>query len=166
MSRQPFEIDTAEALGITDTELHELLTQVYVDAGFTAPAEAVSLFEPSAVRARGQIIAARKSGRSTLAGIIILVPYDSPARRLATNGEAELHLLGVKPEFRKMGLGRMLIEAAIEQARSAGFTRLILWTQIPMQPAQRLYEATGFRHIDTFERNGRHFKLYERPLNQ
>ena len=159
-----FEIATIDSQEITDSEISELLTQVYVDGGFTTSEEAISLFEPSAVRARGVLIGAREIQQSKLAGFIILVPPDSPARRLAKSNEAELHLLGVKPEYRQHGLGRMLANAAIESAGHLGCSKLILWTQLSMSSAQRLYESIGFVHISNIERNGREFKVYERTL--
>lgn len=159
-----FEIATADSLGFTDPELLELLTQVYVAGGFTSADEAASLFEPCAVRNRGVLIGAREKHHSILAGIIIVVPPDSSARRLAKNNEAEIHLLGVKPEYRRHGLGRKLVEAAIARATQNGYSKLILWTQLSMNAAQRLYESTGFVHIDDIARNGREFKVYEKPL--
>ncbi len=159
-----FEIATADSLGVTDPELSELLTQVYVAGGFTAQEEAVTLFEPSAIRNRGVLIGAREKHHSKLAGIIIVVPPDSSARRLAKDNEAEIHLLGVGPEYRRQGLGRILVEAAITQAKLNGYSKLILWTQWSMNAAQRLYESTGFVHIDNIVRNGREFKVYENPL--
>ena len=159
-----FKIAPADSLEITDQELSELLTEVYVAAGFTAPDEANALFEPSAVRSRGVLIGAREKLSSTLAGMIIVVPPDSPARRLAKDNQGEIHLLGVIPEYRQHGLGRMLVEAAIARAYQAGYSKLILWTQSSMHPALQLYESAGFIHVDDMERNGRHFKVYEKPL--
>ena len=157
-----FEIATADTLEITDPELSELLTQVYVAGEFTTQEEAASLFEPSAIRNRGVLIGARERHHSKLAGIIIVVPPDSSARRLAKNNEAEIHLLGVKPEYRRHGLGRMLVEAAIARANQNGYSKLILWTQLSMNAAQKLYESSGFIHIDDIARNGRDFKVYEK----
>ena len=160
-----FEIATDDLLNIDDIELSELLTQVYVAGGFTEPDEAVSLFEPSAVRKRGMLIAARENLHLSLAGIVILVPPDSPARRLAQGNEAEMHLLGVKPGCRQHGLGRILVESAIGRAKHNGYSKIILWTQFSMKSAQRLYESTGFIHVNDFNRNGRDFKVYEMVLN-
>jgi len=159
-----FDVDTADVLKITDPELSELLTQVYVTGGFTNPDEAVSLFEPSAVRKRGVLIGARVKKTSVLAGVVIVVPPDSPARRFAGKNEAEMHLLAVKPEHRRYGLGRLLVEEAIDRAKQCGYSRMMLWTQTSMIAAQRLYESTGFVHIDDFRRNGRDFKIYAKDL--
>jgi len=160
-----FEIGTADLLKIDDLELAELLRQVYVEGGYTEPDEAASLFEPSAVRKRGMLIGARDNLDLKLAGIVILVPPDSPARRLAQNNEAEIHLLGVKPAFRQHGLGRMLIEFVIGRAKHSGYSKIILWTQTSMRSAQKLYEAAGFSHVNDFQKNGRDFKVYEMELN-
>jgi len=155
---------TDETLEIGDTELSGLLDQVYVSGGFTTPEEAKSLFEPSAVRARGVLIGAREKKGLNLAGMIILVPPESPARRMAQKNEAEIHLLGVRSDYRQHGLGRKLVAAAIDHANQKGYSKITLWTQIPMRSAQKLYETTGFVHVENFERNGREFKLYELSL--
>lgn len=162
--QRKFDIAMADSLKITDTEISELLAQVYIEGGFTTPDEAVTLFEPAAVRKRGVLIGAREVESSNLAGIVIVVPPDSTARRLAQENEAELHLLGVKPEYRQLGLGRLLVEAAIDKAGCMGYEKMILWTQLSMSSAQRLYESTGFHHVSHIERNGREFKVYERVL--
>jgi len=159
-----FKIAPAASLEVTDLELWQLLVTVYVADGFTRADEAASLFEPSAVRNRGVILGAREQRQGTLAGMIIIVPPDSPARRLAQHDEAEIHLLGVLPEYRHHGLGRMLVEAAIDSAIQAGYSKILLWTQASMSAAQALYESTGFSHIDDFTKNGRDFKVYEKPL--
>lgn len=159
-----FEIATADALKISDSELSSLLMQVYVAGGFTAQEEAASLFEASSVRNRGVLIGAREKHHSELAGIIIVVPPESSARRLAKNNEAEIHLLGVRPEYCRRGLWRMLVETAIARSIQSGYSKLILWTQLSMQAAQRLYESSGFIHLDDITRNGRDFKVYEKPL--
>jgi len=33
-----------------------------------------------------------------------------------------------------------------------------------MTAAQKLYESTGFVHVGDMKRNGRDYKVYERPL--
>jgi ribosomal protein S18 acetylase RimI-like enzyme len=159
-----FDIAMADSLKITDTEISELLAQVYVAGGFTTPDEATALFDPAAVRKRGILIGARQVENSDLAGIVIVVPPDSTARRLAQENEVELHLLGVKLEYRQHGLGRLLVEAAVDKAGCMGYEKMILWTQLTMNSAQLLYESTGFHHVGHIERNGRKFKVYERVL--
>lgn len=161
-----FEIDTGDKLHIKDADLQSLLLQVYVEGGYTSVEDAVTLFEPTAVRERGKLICARDKTHTRLAGMIILVPPNSPARRLAQSNEAEIHLLGVMPDYRGQGLGRKLVDTAIEQAMQYGYSKLILWTQLPMLAAQKIYESAGFIHVSNFEKGGREFKLYEKNLNK
>ena len=159
-----FEIDTAEFLKIDNIELSKLLMEVYVEGGYTKPDEAVTHFEPGAVKQRGMMIIAREKRQSRLAGIVIVVPPNSPARRLAQDNEAELQLLGVRPEYRGYGLGRKLVTCAIDNAKQSAYTKLVLWTQPSMPLAQKIYETSGFLHVDDMVRNGRDFKIYELSL--
>ncbi|MDJ0651041.1 MAG: GNAT family N-acetyltransferase [Xenococcaceae cyanobacterium MO_188.B19] len=160
-----FEIDTADALKLKDIEISELLNQVYVEGGFIDLREAALLLNPSAVTKRGTLIGVREKLYSNLVAMIILVPPDSAARRLAKNNEAEIHLLAVKPEYRRRGLGGMLVESAINKAKSLGCSKIILWTQTTMKEAQKLYQTSGFVYIDDIERNSRKFKVYELKLD-
>jgi ribosomal protein S18 acetylase RimI-like enzyme len=159
-----FEFDTAENLKIGDAELTELLTQVYVEGGFTEAEHAKILFEPSAVRGRGSLIGVREKRTSELAGVIILVPPDSKARRLAKDKEVEMQLLGVKSKYRGHGLGKQLVAQIVAMATSDGRSKMILWTQQTMVAAQRLYESFGFSQINNFEKNGRKFFVYALSL--
>ena len=160
-----FDINTAESLQVTDHEITLLLTQAYVPHGYVKAEDAKALFEPTAVRQRGHMIAAREQQSCTFAGLIILVPPSSPARRLAQNNDAEIHLLGVQLEYQQHGLGRLLVEAVINHATQHGFSKLVLWTQVSMKPAQKLYETIGFIHVDNMQKNGRDFKVYEMVLD-
>lgn len=164
-AQDDFEIGTAEDLGIGDMEITELLRQVYVEGGHTSAAEAATLFEPSALRKRGTLLGARDKNSHDLAGMIIVVPPDSPARRLTETPGGELHLLGVKQDYRGRGLGRRLLDTAIDRAIQMDCRNLSLWTQVPMKAAQKMYESAGFVHVRDFERNGRDFKVYERALS-
>lgn len=160
-----FNIDTANVLKIKDMELSELLQQVYVGGGFVDADQAISLFDPSAVRQRGVLIGAREIQTSILAGVVIVVSPESPACRLAKNNEVEMHLLGVKPAYRQNGLGSSLIEATISNAKQGGYKKMILWTQTTMLSAQRLYESMHFIHTKEMSRNGIDFLVYERELS-
>lgn len=60
---------------------------------------------------------------------------------------AELKRLFVRPEFRGAGVSRILVTAAIEFARAAGYQRLQLDTPDSMQAAQRLYLSMGLQII-------------------
>lgn len=157
-----FTFGSADQLGIKDTELEQLLIEVYIGGGFTPAEEASQLFNPTAVRQRGLLLAMLDKKESVLAGFIIVVPPNSPSIRIAQQDEAELHLLGVLPKYRGQGLGGRLVAAAIDEAIGLGCKKLVLWTQVTMKDAQRLYERAGFFYVRDMSKNGRDFKVYER----
>jgi putative acetyltransferase len=63
--------------------------------------------------------------------------------------EFEVAKMAVEPAYQGAGIGRRLLHAAIEGARSARAQRLYLETNHVLAPAIRLYESVGFKHIDT-----------------
>ena len=74
-------------------------------------------------------------------GHIFLVKHPSEART------AKLRLLFVEPCARGMGLGDALVNECIRFARTAGYRKVVLWTQSILTSAHRIYERAGFRLI-------------------
>jgi len=62
-------------------------------------------------------------------------------------GEFEVVKMAVTESCQRIGAGRRLLEKTIAEARACGATRLYLETNIKLQPAIRLYESLGFRHL-------------------
>jgi ribosomal protein S18 acetylase RimI-like enzyme len=157
-----FKIESTNGLDFSDAELSALLTEVYVGEGYVDAVQAETLFEAAAIRARGRIITATNVMRQSLAGLVIIVPPTSTARKLAKEDEVEVHLLAVKKDYRNNNLGNQLVSELILQAQSEGYKKIILWTQETMITAQNLYSKLGFVHESNFEINGRDFYLYTR----
>ena len=56
-----------------------------------------------------------------------------------------LHDIIVDPEYRGRGVGRLLLDAALEFFRSRGIPRVVLSTAERNETAQRLFAGKGFR---------------------
>jgi ribosomal protein S18 acetylase RimI-like enzyme len=59
----------------------------------------------------------------------------------------------VRPEFRGMGLGRILAEVVIDEARAIGYASVKLDTLPQMREAQALYAGLGFRDVAPYNDN-------------
>lgn len=157
-----FIIDSCENLEITDEEISELLSLVYVQAGFTTAESAKKIFDPIAVRNRGVIFASREASKNEFSGMVIVVPPASSAIVRAMGNECEIHLLGVKPQFRGHGLGYNLAVKAIDFVEQNNWSKIVLWTQKPMKKAQKLYESLGFIRSGEMTKSGIEFLVYEK----
>lgn len=71
--------------------------------------------------------------------------------------EAELGDLAVRPERRRRGLGRALVEAVARAARDRGAETLFLQVRESNAAARALYREAGFRTV------GRRSSYYRRP---
>ena len=73
--------------------------------------------------------------------------------------EGAIQNVGVVPQFRGMGLGRELLQLALQGFRETGCGKVNLEVTIHNTGAIRLYESIGFRYVETV------FKVGNVPVN-
>ncbi|MFZ2503629.1 MAG: GNAT family N-acetyltransferase [Nocardioides sp.] len=68
-----------------------------------------------------------------------------PSRDPLDANLGEVDTIAVAPGTWRQGLGRVLMAAALDDLRSAGYAAAILWTLAESEPAHAFYTATGWR---------------------
>lgn len=138
--------DTAPAITISplagpaDAQAFRELNEQWITRLFALePADREVLGDPQGriIATGGQVLLARLDGAA--AGCVAVVNCGG--------GIFELSKMAVSPEHRRRGLGRMLVQAAVDHARAAGASTLFLGSNRKLSDAVHLYESAGFRHV-------------------
>lgn len=125
--------------------IHALIAEIFADYGYVLDAENedkhLALPGPY-FRANGGEFWVVEHDGAIIACVAVYLHEDA----------GELKSLYVRQDQRRQGWGRRLTELAMDHARNAGRTRMVLWSDVLFAPAHRLYESLGFqrtgvRHI-------------------
>jgi putative acetyltransferase len=133
----PHEIEIVRAL------FGEYAAELRVDLAFQGFAEELATL-PGAYAGPGGVLLLAWAD-DLAAGCVGLRPF--------APGACELKRLYVRPAFRGRGLARRLTAAALAEARSRRYVRILLDTLPGMVEAQQLYGTLGFREIAPYRAN-------------
>jgi ribosomal protein S18 acetylase RimI-like enzyme len=78
------------------------------------------------------------------AGAILGVCSSGPRREPASTDAGEIYALHIGPESRRRGLGRMLLDDALQRFSTRGLSSAVLWVLRDNAGARRFYEAQGW----------------------
>ncbi len=96
---------------------------------------------------------ARPNGAVLLAHTADGEPIGTVAYRPFGEGVCEMKRLYIAPEWRKRGAGRLLCDRLLDEARAAGYRRMLLDTGDWLTPALTLYRGLGFIEVPAYYHN-------------
>jgi ribosomal-protein-alanine N-acetyltransferase len=85
-------------------------------------------------------------GAGALIAAIDSEPVGFAVARVAAD-EAELLLIGTRPEYRRSGYGRALLEHMLAALKRGGAAQVLLEVAEPNAAALRFYQELGFREV-------------------
>ena len=104
---------------------------------------------PNLLGPRGRLYLATVDGEP--AGVGALKPVSAEI--------GELKRMFVRSRYRRRGIGRLILERLIDDARELGYHHMRLETMTYMQEAHELYRSKGFVDADSFDAEGATFGL-------
>jgi ribosomal protein S18 acetylase RimI-like enzyme len=139
--------DDAPALG----RLGELLVAVHHDFDakrFIAPGPGTrrgyGAFLAGEIARTDAMVLVADTGEGAIAGYIYAV--NEVGDWMSLRGPAGvIYDLAVDPERRRAGVGRLLVDGALQALAELGATQIVLHTATPNAAAQKLFAAAGFR---------------------
>jgi putative acetyltransferase len=108
--------------------------------------------------AAGGIFELLEDGQGNLLGTVGLYPLDKAT--------CELRKMYFVPQVRGLGLGKLLLERTINQARKLGFTKITLETASVLKGAIHLYTSFGFLPTNSNHLAARCDQAYELDLRK
>jgi ribosomal protein S18 acetylase RimI-like enzyme len=99
-----------------------------------------------AARAEAGALLVAVEGADVLGSVLFVEPGSQYAE-LSRAGEAEFRMLAVDPAAQGRGVGRTLVQACVDRARTTGCTAVVICVRDFALPAQKLYLSLGFVRV-------------------
>jgi GNAT superfamily N-acetyltransferase len=125
---------SAEEVALSRILFEEYAAWLGIDLSFQGFAAELESLPGAYAPPRGRLLLAIAGDGA--AGCVALRPLE--------DGVCEMKRLFVRPGFRGQGIGRLLAERSVAEARTVGYRTMKLDTLASMQTAIALYEALGF----------------------
>jgi putative acetyltransferase len=136
-ARWPQDRDTVLAL------FREYVDGLGIDLSFQNVDEEFATLPGKYARPRGLVLVARADGATV--GTVAYRPFGP--------GACEMKRLYVVPTWRKKGAGQLLCDRLLDEARAAGYRRMLLDTGDWLKPALTLYRGLGFVEVPAYYHN-------------
>jgi ribosomal protein S18 acetylase RimI-like enzyme len=137
------EAETRRQTSAAEALIREYAASPGIDLGFESFDREMAEFPGAYSRPDGRLLLAIEGADAV--GVVAL-------RRLSDN-MCEMKRMYVKPGFRSRGIGRMLAERLIEEARQIGYSRMRLDSRSRLRQAVSLYRSLGFKEIAPYTAN-------------
>lgn len=139
--------DTPELLAATREIFREYAQSLDIDLCFQNFEHELASLPGEYDRPAGALLLVFVDGQ--IAGCGALRPFSD-----ADNANScEMKRLFVRPAFRRFGLGRVIAQALLDEAQSAGYSEVLLDTLDDMEAARGLYATLGFEEIPPYYYN-------------
>ncbi|MBT1002567.1 GNAT family N-acetyltransferase [Paenarthrobacter sp. DKR-5] len=130
-------------------DVARLTRDAYLAAGYFESAEHPYMQHLQDVASRAAVAdvwVAEADG--AVAGSVTVVTAGNPYADIARGDEVEFRMLAVDPAVQRGGIGRALVDAVVDHARSTeGICAVSLTSGTDMVRAHRLYETLGFDRV-------------------
>jgi putative acetyltransferase len=123
---------------------HEYAASISVDLAFQNFDQELATLPGPYESARGCLLLAQVDG--IWAGCCALRPLDT----VDYPNAAEMKRLFVREHFRRLGIGRLLTESVLDEARARAYNCVLLDTLDDMESARALYQELGFEEIPPY----------------
>jgi putative acetyltransferase len=139
--------DTPQLLAATRSVFREYAASLDVDLCFQGFEAELAQLPGEYAPPTGQLLLALVDGG--LAGCGAFRPLHDADYANA----CEMKRLYVRPAFRRFGLGRLMAQRLLDDARRAGYSSMLLDTLDDMESARELYASLGFEDVPPYYYN-------------
>jgi ribosomal protein S18 acetylase RimI-like enzyme len=139
--------DTPELVAATRELFREYAASLDVDLCFQNFAAELAALPGEYAEPAGCLMLATVDGALAGCGALKPLPESDYANA------CEMKRLYVRPAFRRFGLGRVLVQALLDEAQRMGYSEVLLDTLNDMEAARGLYASLGFEEIPPYYYN-------------